>query len=65
MHMHTSDRKILFIEPFSGISGDMMVAALLDLGFSFEELRAKLSLLPLKGYQLTCAEMHAFGHPGD
>lgn len=51
--MHTSDRRVLFIEPFSGISGDMMVAALLDLGFSFEELRAKLGLLPLQGYQLS------------
>ncbi len=51
--MHTSDHKIMFIEPFSGISGDMMVAALLDLGFSFEELQAKLALLPLKGYQLS------------
>ena len=47
------DRKILFIEPFSGISGDMMVAALLDLGFSFDELQAKLERLPLKGYQLS------------
>jgi pyridinium-3,5-bisthiocarboxylic acid mononucleotide nickel chelatase len=51
--MNTGDGKILFIEPFSGISGDMMVAALLDLGFSFEELQAKLALLPLKGYQLS------------
>ena len=52
--MNTSDRKTLFLEPFSGVSGDMMVAALLDLGFDFEELRAKLSLLPLHGYQLSC-----------
>lgn len=51
--MQTSDRKILFIEPFSGISGDMMVAALLDLGFSFEELQAKLAQLPLNNYQLS------------
>jgi uncharacterized protein (TIGR00299 family) protein len=51
--MNTGDRRILFLEPFSGISGDMMVAALLDLGFSFEELQAKLNLLPLKGYQLS------------
>lgn len=50
--MNTSDQKILFLEPFSGISGDMMIAALLDLGLDFEELRAKLSLLPLHGYQL-------------
>ena len=51
--MNTSDAKILFIEPFSGISGDMMVAALLDLGFSFEELQEKLALLPLKGFRLS------------
>jgi uncharacterized protein (TIGR00299 family) protein len=51
--MHTGNPKTLFIEPFSGISGDMMVAALLDLGFSFEELQAKLALLPLHGYQLS------------
>jgi hypothetical protein len=44
----------LFLEPFSGISGDMMVGALLDLGFDFEELRAKLSQLHLHGYQISC-----------
>jgi len=51
----------LFIEPFSGISGDMMVAALLDLGFSFEELQAKLALLPLKGYQLSAQKCSRSG----
>jgi pyridinium-3,5-bisthiocarboxylic acid mononucleotide nickel chelatase len=44
---------MLFIEPFSGISGDMMIGALLDIGFSFEELQNKLRLLPLEGYQLS------------
>ena len=47
------NRKILFVEPFSGISGDMMIGALLDLGFDFEELRMKLALLPLKEYELS------------
>jgi hypothetical protein len=51
--MRNSDQRILFLEPFSGISGDMMVGALLDLGFDFEELRAKLDRLPLKGYQIS------------
>jgi pyridinium-3,5-bisthiocarboxylic acid mononucleotide nickel chelatase len=45
--------KILFIEPFSGISGDMMIGALLDLGCNFEELQKKLSLLPFTEYQLS------------
>jgi hypothetical protein len=44
--------RILYIEPFSGISGDMMLGALLDLGVDFEHLRQQLSLLPLQGYQI-------------
>jgi pyridinium-3,5-bisthiocarboxylic acid mononucleotide nickel chelatase len=48
-----NNSKILVIEPFSGISGDMMIGALLDLGFSFDALRNKLEQLPLKGYQLS------------
>ena len=44
---------ILFIEPGSGAAGDMFIGALLDLGFSFEELREKLLLLPLRGYRLS------------
>jgi len=47
-----SDR-VLYIEPFSGISGDMMVAALLDLGCELEELEEKLKLLHLTGYRLS------------
>jgi pyridinium-3,5-bisthiocarboxylic acid mononucleotide nickel chelatase len=49
-----NNANILVIEPFSGISGDMMIGALLDLGFSFEELKDKLALLSLKGYKLSC-----------
>jgi uncharacterized protein (TIGR00299 family) protein len=44
---------ILFIEPVSGASGDMMIGALLDLGFNFEELRKKLLLLPLDRYKIS------------
>lgn len=47
------NRKVLYIEPFSGASGDMMIGALLDLGFSFDELQMKLAALPLKGYRLS------------
>jgi uncharacterized protein (TIGR00299 family) protein len=51
--MDTIDQRVLFIEPFSGISGDMMVAALLDLGAGFDDLQTKLAALPLKGYRLS------------
>jgi uncharacterized protein (TIGR00299 family) protein len=45
--------KILYVEPFSGISGDMLVGALLDLGLDPARLREKLGLLPLSGYDLS------------
>jgi uncharacterized protein (TIGR00299 family) protein len=53
VYPHIQDGKMIYLEPFSGISGDMMIGALLDLGFEFEELRDKLSLIPLKGYELS------------
>ena len=52
---------ILYIEPNSGASGDMMIGALLDLGFSFEELREKLLLLPLDGYRLSSEKCNRSG----
>jgi uncharacterized protein (TIGR00299 family) protein len=48
-----SQSKVVYLEPFSGISGDMMIGALLDLGSDFGMLREKLSQLPLKDYQLS------------
>ena len=52
---------ILFIEPGSGASGDMFIGAMLDLGFSFEELREKLLLLPLHGYRLSAKKCNRSG----
>ena len=52
---------ILFIEPNAGASGDMMISALLDLGFSFEELREKLRLLPLDNYRLSAEKCDRSG----
>ena len=36
-----------------GVSGDMLIGALLNLGVSVSELNTSLSLLPLKGLKLT------------
>ena len=58
---HGLSGNILFIEPSSGASGDMMIGALLDLGFSFEELREKLLLLPLDGYHLSAEKRNRSG----
>lgn len=44
--------KILYLECAAGISGDMSVAALLDLGASEEKLREVLSTVPLEGFDI-------------
>lgn len=44
--------KILYLECYSGISGDMMAGALLDLGASKEVLIQALNSLSLTGYRL-------------
>ncbi len=45
--------RVIYVEPFSGISGDMFVGALLDLGADFEKLQRELRLLPLSGYEIS------------
>lgn len=44
--------RVLYFDAFAGVSGDMSVAALLDLGLDLERLRAELAALPLNGYAL-------------
>ena len=42
--------KVLYIDAFSGISGDMTVGAFLSLGLSMDRLRDALSTIELRGY---------------
>ena len=44
--------KILHCDCFSGISGDMFLAALLDLGADAQKLRSELSKLGLEGWRI-------------
>lgn len=44
---------IAYFDCFSGISGDMILGALVDAGLPLEVLRAELSKLKLKGYTLS------------
>jgi uncharacterized protein (TIGR00299 family) protein len=43
---------LAYLDCFSGMSGDMLLGALLDAGLSFERLQAGLAALPLEGYRL-------------
>ncbi len=44
--------KILYLDTFAGISGDMFLGLLLDLGVSLDIIQAELSKLPVTGYTL-------------
>lgn len=45
--------RILYLDCFSGIAGDMLLGALIDLGADFQDLRRRLKGLPLEGYSLS------------
>lgn len=45
------DNTILYFDCFAGLSGSMVVGALLDLGLPFPVLRNELKKLPLKAYR--------------
>jgi len=46
--------KTAYLDAFSGLSGDMLVGALLDTGVNFKNLEGALASLPIKGARLSC-----------
>ena len=54
-------KKTLYLECYSGISGDMTVAALLDLGASEQVLRKTLEALGVDGYELRIGRVQKCG----
>ena len=53
-------KTILYLECATGISGDMTVAALLDLGASKVKLLAALDSLNVDGYSVTITRARSF-----
>lgn len=47
----------IYLDCFSGISGNMMIGALLDAGLPIDHLRAELNKLPIKSYNLIDKEV--------
>ena len=55
--------KLIYLDCASGISGDMLLGALLDLGLDIKWLKKRLAALPLTGYSLSAREV-ARSHMG-
>jgi uncharacterized protein (TIGR00299 family) protein len=53
--------KIAYFDCFSGISGDMVLGALLDLGLSLDDMLGELAELPLKDYRLEVKKVERKG----
>ena len=53
--------KTLYLECFSGISGDMTVAALIDLGVDTLKLQEALASLPLEGFTTSVSRVNKAG----
>jgi uncharacterized protein (TIGR00299 family) protein len=49
--------KAIYFDCFSGISGDMILGALIDAGLSLPRLKQELAKIPLKGYKLSTRQV--------
>lgn len=56
--------KTLYLDIFSGISGDMFLGALVDLGVSALDLKQQLARLPLGGYEIQVERRQKCGIEG-
>ncbi|MFA5383121.1 MAG: nickel pincer cofactor biosynthesis protein LarC [Eubacteriales bacterium] len=56
--------KVLYFDCFSGISGDMVLGALIDAGASFDAISEQLKPLGLQGYSLKVLKDRSYGIKG-
>jgi uncharacterized protein (TIGR00299 family) protein len=61
MEEKAMSKKTLYLECFSGISGDMTVGALLDLGADQDVLKQTLDLLHVEGYEIRIGRVSKCG----
>src|SRR5919206_1480123 len=54
----------VYVDCFSGASGDMLLGALLDAGVALDDLRAGLETLPIAGWALTAEPVQDKGLSG-
>lgn len=53
--------RVAYFDCIAGISGDMALGALLDAGADFDEVRARLALLPIEPFSLSFEEVETLG----
>ena len=53
--------KLLYIDCFSGISGDMIIGALMDIGLDFDFLRRELKKIKVGGYEIELKKVKKSG----
>lgn len=56
--------RVLYFDPFNGVSGDMILGALLDLGLPLDQLRAELAKLKLETFELRLSTVERQGLRG-
>ena len=56
--------KAFYFDCFAGVSGDMVIGSLLDLGANFDNLKTQLSYLDIKGWNVTTSDVMKNGIRG-
>jgi uncharacterized protein (TIGR00299 family) protein len=56
--------QVIYVDCFSGVSGDMLLGALVDAGLPLEALKAELAKLDLDGYEIQAARIQSHGLTG-
>ncbi|MCL0046047.1 nickel pincer cofactor biosynthesis protein LarC [Nitrospinaceae bacterium] len=59
-----SSKRVIYFDCFSGISGDMVLGALVSLGVDIKEIKNSLKSLNLKGYKLNSRQVKRNGFIG-
>ena len=54
-------KKVLYFDPFNGISGDMILGALIDLGVPIDHLRSELGKLGLEEFDISSRQVERQG----